>query len=277
MNAPKEAVQPGEEETGPVKGKASWAQAHNPCGLSLSLSGSGALGQGGRGTWQGAPCSRARQPGPSPGIDHWQGSPRSVINHPGLMGPLFWKIPEQSASPLPFFLQKRGGVRELLVASSSPALRRPGVGLQAILLRLSPTSIAVHLGPWVGGLAVVVSGRRGCCLPAAPLMQSWTPRPVLEIGQPQTRPRPLGLWSPPHAGPQGSVPHSPSREPLGGWPQRRIGVTRWKDTGGGDASGKSMLVRTGIPQMCPSAGPGSRSGHGPGFQEVSPEPLEGTT
>lgn len=62
------------------------------------------------------------------------------------MEPHFWKIPEQSASPLPFFLQKQGGVRELFVASSSPALRRPGVGLQAILLRLSPTSIGCALG-----------------------------------------------------------------------------------------------------------------------------------
>ena len=35
-----------------------------------------------------------------------------------------------------------------------------------------------------GEEAVVVSGRRGCCLPAAPLMQSWVPRPALKTGQP---------------------------------------------------------------------------------------------
>lgn len=171
INAQKRVLRRRKEEAQLVKGKAKGSQGAAPAPSLLCGCGSArpcavdhagmelacATGRDGR-DLAGSPlqpCLAARLLSLQPSLAR---SPSSVINHPGWMEPRSWKIPEWSASTVPFPSHKVGegaGVREP-VASSFSDLQRFRVGLQVIFLRLSPhiRPPVVHSGP--------SGGRVGC-------------------------------------------------------------------------------------------------------------------
>lgn len=172
------------------------------------------------------PCLAARLLSLQPSLAR---SPSSVINHPGWMEPHSWKIPEWSASMVPFPSHKVGegaGVREP-VASSFSDLQRLGVGLQVIFPRLSPHTRPPSCirDPQGGGLAVVTLRTWGMLSACCKVAEPGTPCGALEdTATPHQRPRHPGPLEPQLTCPEGSA--LTSRETSGGRPSELVWVTR---------------------------------------------------